>query len=154
MEAYLDFNANLNLNSEMFGTLPGFLNFVKHALSNRNERTQVSAVKLTLRGLFNQFVVKRLDTSNICTPKLSNLTITDPDSFPKVFNVVTLQLENLTASFNTSTMLKSHRALYGEDFKFLQLSTYGLHSLENFNEAVKLNTQTNMNMICLPAATI
>ncbi|KAJ9536313.1 hypothetical protein OSB04_un000522 [Centaurea solstitialis] len=110
---------------------------------------------VNLRDLtLHQFSMSGLDTSNICTPKHSNLTITDFDSFPKVFNVVALQLENLTASFNTSMMLKSHRALYGEDFKFLQLSTYGLDSLENFNEAVKLNTQTNMNMICLPAATI
>ncbi|KAJ9536315.1 hypothetical protein OSB04_un000524 [Centaurea solstitialis] len=74
-----------------------------------------------------------LDTFNICTPKLSTLTITDPDTFPKVFNVIAPQLQNLTASFNTSMKLRSHRAFYSDSFKFLQFSTEGLDSLQKVN---------------------
>ncbi|KAJ9547270.1 hypothetical protein OSB04_019813 [Centaurea solstitialis] len=82
----------------------------------------VNLKDLTLR----RFSVSGLDTFNICTSKLPTLTITDPDTFPKVFNVVAPQLQNLTASFNTSMKLRSHRAF---SFKFLQFSTEGLDSL-------------------------
>ncbi|KAJ9557366.1 hypothetical protein OSB04_011980 [Centaurea solstitialis] len=210
----------LNLNGEMFRTIPDFARFVKHALSNRNDQKEVSAVELTFRGFFSQFVVKRivnyayshnvrqlkivqfmcrsdkrfdsvdhnvfsqypcsshtlkhltlatkeqsyyrgyipksawdfpaletltlsnmqfdltlhrfsmsdLDIFNICIPKLSNLTINDPDSFPKVFNVVAPQLENLTA-----TIYHKKYTYDSKSFKFLQLSTEGLDSLEKVN---------------------
>ncbi|KAJ9536307.1 hypothetical protein OSB04_un000516 [Centaurea solstitialis] len=221
---------NLNLDSQMFRNMSHFAKFVKHVLSNRNHRTKVSAVEVTFKGSFNQFVVKsivdyaylhnveqltlnvligvehnvfpqcssqtlkhltltiseqcqhgghipksawdfpsletlslsnmqfgeygdksfdlfskcvnlkdltldrftlwNLSIFNVCAPQLSNLTITNPYSFPKVFNVVAPQLENLSASIITT---KCEHWGCTERLNFLQLSTEGLNSLEKVN---------------------
>ncbi|KAJ9547209.1 hypothetical protein OSB04_019752 [Centaurea solstitialis] len=62
---------------------------------------------------------------NVCTPQLSNLTITDPYTFPKVFNVVAPQLQNLTAS------------VCDISFRFLQLSLENLNCLEKVNLSMR-----------------
>ncbi|KAJ9547225.1 hypothetical protein OSB04_019768 [Centaurea solstitialis] len=48
----------LNLNSQIFRTLPRFIKFVNDALSHRNHHTEVSVVKLSFRGASIHFVAQ------------------------------------------------------------------------------------------------
>ncbi|PWA90651.1 F-box domain, cyclin-like protein [Artemisia annua] len=79
----------------------------------------VSLTELTL----HQMHMNGLKIFSICAPKLTNLTITEPDSFPEVLNVVSPQLKNLTASVRASL---NDLPCYD----FLQFSTEGFSSLE------------------------
>lgn len=48
----------LNLNSQVYPTLPHFAKFVKQALSHRNNHTNLTAVDLKFTGLATQFAVE------------------------------------------------------------------------------------------------
>ncbi|XP_076942261.1 putative FBD-associated F-box protein At1g55030 [Bidens hawaiensis] len=69
---------------------------------------------------------------HICTPELSDLTITDFTSFPDVFNVVAPKLENFTASVK-ATVNKCPLM-----FESLQLTTEGFVSLEKVNLSLSM----------------
>nr|GEW80358.1 F-box domain, cyclin-like protein [Tanacetum cinerariifolium] len=67
-----------------------------------------------------------LDIFKICAPQLCNLRIKQPHGFPKVLNVASPQLKNLTASVRAPNKETSC-------FDILKLSTYDFNCLQNVN---------------------
>ena len=93
---------------------------------NRDRSLNLFSKCVNLKDLtLHHCAMSDMDIFNVCAPRLSNLTITDPNRFPKVFRVVAPQLENLTASVNSIRHLRDRKVFY-----FLQLSTSGLDHLE------------------------
>ncbi|KAJ0859762.1 putative F-box domain, leucine-rich repeat domain superfamily, F-box-like domain superfamily [Helianthus annuus] len=77
----------------------------------------------------HQCSMKGLEVFNVCAPHLSSFTITEASVLPKVLNMVTPQLETLTASASVAICSEGLAA----SSNFLRLCLEGFNALEKVN---------------------